>query len=356
VPLLRRALDPAAELGAPRSPESLVDAAERHNVLVHLLAAAEEGRLRLPASAHRRARYRAGRRAIQARLLRRALPSLASTIRRACGVEPLLIKGPAVADRYYHEPALRPFVDLDLLVSREDLGAAARALAGEGFEVEGEFRSGYAERYGHDLHAARRGPPRVDVDIHWRVGDDPATDALDYAFAAEGAERLALEGGSIPVPRAPRQLLILAVHLLRDPSKRLGSVNDIALTAGAMTDAEWDEAFADAAGARLSWVLHRALDYAHRHLAFSRPRPRPAGDPPPFGPLRAIEEIDAPAARHLGWLAALPWSERGRYLRIVLLPSRAGLAARSGADGAPMALQVVRHGTRAVRGLRAPRR
>ena len=355
VPTLCRALDPAAELGVPADPARLADAAERHNVLVHLLTAADEGRLELHERVLQRARKLAAGRAVQARLLRRALPGLVAVIERGCGVEPLLIKGPAVADRIYPEPVLRPFVDLDLLVPQEALRDAARALAGEGFEISGEFRPGYAECWGHDLHATRPGPPRLHLDLHWRVGDDPSVGALDHAFAAHGAERLELEGGSVLVPRPPRQLLILAVHLLRDPNKQLAWVNDIALAAGSMSDEEWDEAFADASRARLAWVLHRALDYAHWHLGYARSRPVPAGEPPPWGPLRAIEEIDAPAARHLGWLAALSWSERARYLRYVLLPSREGLAARSGADGAPIPRQLARHGARAVRGLRATR-
>jgi Uncharacterised nucleotidyltransferase len=347
---LRGALDPAAEVGEPVYPSALLRAAEYHNVVVHLLAAQQEGRLRLREGSRERANRLAGRRAIFARVLRRELPALVAILERACGAEPVLIKGPAVADRYYADPALRQFVDLDLLVPRASLAAGAAAMEGEGFTVEGEFRRGYAERYGHDLHAGRRGPPRIDVDLHWRVGDDPAVSALDHAWASAGGERLTVEGASVAVPPGPRQLLILAVHLLRDPEKKLGSVNDIALVAAALSDAQWEEAFADADAAGLSWVLHRGLDYARFHLGHARPRPQPPGPPPAFGPLRAIEEIDLPAARHIGWLAALPWRERGRYLRMVLVPDREALAARSGAD-ASLARQLVRHGARALRGV-----
>jgi len=350
VELLRRVLEPCTEVGQPVHAGALVGAAEYHNVLVHLLAAQQEGRLHLREYTRRRAVGLAGRRAVFARVLRRELPALVGTLERACGAEPVLIKGPAVADRYYPDPALRQFVDLDLLVPATRLADAAASLESEGYTVAGEFRRGYAERYGHDLHAARPGRRRIDVDLHWRVGDDPAASALDHAWAAEGGERLTVEGASVLVPRPARQLLVLGVHLLRDPEKKLGSVNDVALVAAALSEDEWELAFADADSQGLGWALHRALDYAEFQLGYVRPRPGAGGPPPAFGPLRAIEELDLPAARHIGWLAALPWRERVRYLGMVLVPDRDSLAARSGTE-ASLARQIVRHGGRALRGM-----
>src|SRR5206468_8619041 len=47
---------------------------------------------------------------------------------RAAGIEPILGKGWAIA-RSYPEPGLRPYGDVDLYVSREDVASARRVVA-----------------------------------------------------------------------------------------------------------------------------------------------------------------------------------------------------------------------------------
>src|SRR5262249_54962237 len=154
---------------------------------------------------------------LRSALLRRELPSVVEALREA-SIEPVLLKGPAVADRWYEERALRPFVDLDLLVPRNCLADAAAALSPLGYEVQVEFRPGFGAEHGHDEHAGRRiGRSRIAVEVHWRIGDDPAGDALSWERLARDADRL--DGVLVLAPRA--QLVALAVHLLSDRAKRL---------------------------------------------------------------------------------------------------------------------------------------
>jgi len=354
VPALAALLDaegPSAE--TPADLPRFIAAADHHNVLGFVMAATHDGRLRLPDAARRRVSVLAGKRALHGRVLRRALPEVVDALERGCGVAPVLVKGAALADRHYPMASLRPSVDLDLVMPRQELLRAADALRERGFEEMVEFRRGYAERHGHDIHVFRRdGGVRLDVELHWRVGDDPVGVVLDHAFLGEGADRVTIEGAPVTVPSPPRHLLALAVHLLSDREKRLCWVHDIALVAGDASAEHWDEAFVTANRVGLSWVLHRALDYARRHLGFERSRPRPAGDPPPFGPLRAVEELDAHAAPHLGRLVSTPWREKPGYLAAVIFPTRAGLEGTVGGDGASTWQLAKRHGRRVVRGFR----
>ena len=287
---------------------------------------------------------------LRSALLRRTLPEIVTALADA-SASPVLLKGPAVADRFYPEPGLRTFADLDLLVPRSELPAAVAALVGIGYAAREEFRPGFAEEFGHDVHLV--GPPeggRVDVELHWRVGDDPVAHALDHARLAGGAAELDVVGTRMRVPAATDLLLMLAVHLLSDRAKRLIWVQDLVLVSEAVADNEWNRLFAD----DLGWVLHRALDYAAALLAYDRPRPLPAGPPPRWGPLRAVEELDVRAAPHVGRLALLDWRGRGRYLRDVLVPTRAGLEGTVGGDGAGAWRLAARHAARAVTSL-APR-
>ncbi len=335
--------------------DRFVQAAVYHRVGGFVLAAAAEGRVQLRAALREELATRLAAMALHSALLRRELPTVVAAL-DAAGATPILIKGPAVADRYYADPALRTFADLDLLVRRDLLGVAVDALGNAGFRQLIEFRPGFGEQHGHDVHAVRRiGNSRVDVELHWRIGDDPISSALDWERLRGGGHRLALEGCSVAVPGRAEQLLVLALHLLSDRSKRLIWIDDLARAGSAAPEAEWERAFELAAATGLSWVLHRSLDYAARVLAFDRARPRPAGPPPPWGPLRAVETLDLRASTHVGRLAMLGWGGRALYLRDVLVPTRDGLEGTVGGDGAPLWRLAGRHARSVIRGA-APRR
>jgi hypothetical protein len=326
---------------------AVADGAVHHNVVGFVLAASDDGRIELPSDVLRRLEGRFARQALRASLLRGALPGIVTL----CSEPPVLLKGPAVA-RLYAEPSLRPFADLDLLVARDALAGAVAALVEAGFAAHEEFRPGFGAEHGHDVHLVRgSGAGRVDVELHWRIGDDALGEALSYDVVRATAE--SLDGVLVPAPA--EHLLVLAVHLLGDRAKRLAWVNDLALAQRAATEEEWRRTFDLARDLGLLWVLHRALDYPRELLGAARQRPLPAGPKPRFGPLRAAEELDLRASTHVGRLAALPWRKRLRYLRDVLVPSRAGLEGTVGGDGAPTWRLVARHLGRAAGGL-APRR
>ena len=324
------------------------DATVYHNVAGFVLAAADEHRLSLSDDVAERLEHRFAIQALRSSLLRRELAGVAA----ACSEPPVLLKGPGVADRFYADPRLRPFTDLDLLVRRGALPADVAALAEAGFEALEQFRPRFGEELGHDVHLVRgAGAGRVDVELHWRIGDDPVGEALSYDVLSAGATQL---DGAL-VPAVPEQLLVLAVHLLGDRAKRLDWVHDLALVGSAASAGEWLRAFELAQELGLLWVLHRALDYPAELLGFERARPLPPGPSPAFGPLRAVEELDLRASTHVGRLAALPWRARPGYVRDVLVPTRAGLEGTVGGDGAPVWKLVGRHLRRAVAGL-TPRR
>jgi Uncharacterised nucleotidyltransferase len=324
----------------------LADAALYHGVAGHLLAAFER-----PVAAPEALVDAYTRAALRSALLRRTLPAIVSAL-EAAGASPVLLKGPTVADRFYPDASLRTFADLDLLVPRSVLPVAVAALTGIGFAAREEFRPGFAEAFGHDVHlVGPREQGRVDVELHWRIGDDPVAQALDHArLAGRGAE-LDVGGTRVRVPAAADLLLVLAVHLLSDRAKRLIWVQDLVLVSEAVSDDDWNPLFAG----DLGWVLHRALDYAAALLAYDRPRPLPPGPPPRWGPLRAVETLDMRASPHVGRLALLGWRGRARYLRDVLVPTRAGLEGTVGGDGAAVWRLAARHAARALMSL-APRR
>ena len=340
---------------APDDPDRFVAAAVAHRVMGAAVRAMDQGRLSLPPRQAKALRDAETVAALGSTLLRNELARLGGSLSDAAGTRPLVLKGPAIADRFYPDRRLRTFADLDLLVPRGSLVDAAGALGALGYEEKVELREGFGATHGHDVHFSRPiGRHRADVELHWRVGDDALGEALSHEALAEAATP-APETQSCLYPAPGDQLLVCAMHLLSDRLKRLAWIEDIRRVSVALDQNAWDRAFSRARSLGLLWVLHRALDYAEHHLGYRRQRPLPPGEPPPWGPLRAVEEIDLRASLHLGRLAALPWGQRPRYLRDVLIPSREGLRGTVGADGAGPVRMATRHLGRALRGL-VPRR
>jgi hypothetical protein len=358
IPTLARFLGEDSEIDLPLAidPARLVDAALHHRVAGYLVRAARNGQLRLPAVEQERLDGSTSGSALYAAILRHQLGQISETLADACGTPPLALKGPVLAELFYPERQLRPYFDLDLLIPRFALDRASAALEARGFERVVEFRPGYAERYGHDVHLRRTiADHRIDVELHWRVGDDPVGLSLSHERLYPDAELVDIDAATVAVPAAAAHLLVLAVHLLSDREKRLCWINDVALVARSLDPPAWTDAFALGDELGVGWPLDRALDYAARHAGYERTRPRPPAPAPAWGPLRAVEELNVRASPHLGRLAVLDWRERARFLAAVLFPTRAGLSGTVGDDGAGTLRLVGRHARQAVAGL-APRR
>ncbi|WP_024871717.1 nucleotidyltransferase family protein [Tolumonas lignilytica] len=83
------------------------------------------------------------------------------------------LKGPALSQRIYHDPAYRHSKDLDLLVAPADLWAATELLISLGFELEEAFARDPAQHKlieRHFWHLTFQHPMnRVIVELHWRI-------------------------------------------------------------------------------------------------------------------------------------------------------------------------------------------
>lgn len=118
---------------------------------------------------------------------------------RAAGVEPLLVKGWAIA-RLYPEPGTRPYGDIDLCVRPEDYSTAREVLRAAG------------DRYPVDLH---KGTGLLD-DREW-----------DELFSR--SQLVPLEDVAVRVLSAEDHLRNLCFHLLRHGVERPSGLCDIAV-------------------------------------------------------------------------------------------------------------------------------
>jgi hypothetical protein len=142
---------------------------------------------------------------------------------RDAGVEPVLIKGLAVA-RLYPSGLVRVAGDIDLVVRNQDYGTAREVLAEErlSFHADPEARRAFAairDRHGVDPYGD------VDIDLHrfstWYG-------VKNERFFAD-AECVPIEDAQVLVPRVEDHLRVLCLHFLRHGAVRPMRLCDIAV-------------------------------------------------------------------------------------------------------------------------------
>ena len=144
---------------------------------------------------------------VRTRELNRVLGALASS-----GVQPLVLKGAALAHSLYPSPPMRPRVDADLLIPGDGRESVDRSLADLGYEKQNSV-SGKLVSYQHGyVHWDRFGIEHV-LDVHWRISNSQQfSRVLDY-------ETLLMR--SLPIPALgkharglamPDALLLACMH------------------------------------------------------------------------------------------------------------------------------------------------
>jgi Uncharacterised nucleotidyltransferase len=310
--------------------EPLFDAAERHDVM-GLLAAALEERCadQLPEDVREGlAIYREGMRLDAVR----AENQLASLLRSfaARGLPIMPFKGPLLAHSAYADPALRPFLDLDLMVHPDDVSHVLGCLIEAGFVHQGELgRDGVAalRRYAGEYILFR--DASLPVEPHWRPA--PWTMAFDIDTEAiwRRAEPAEFLGAPCYLPAPEDHLFLLALHGAKEQWHKLKWSVDIAafLTTHASLDVAGLRTAAAAQGCRR--VLDLALLLSHRLFAVPVAEP-PADAVTPGLADRVLARLDRTAEAPIGpytvtsfhWRLRERLRDRSRYAARTLFTPR----------------------------------
>jgi hypothetical protein len=248
-PLLRREPAPFAGL-SPAAREALLAAAVRHGLL-----GAVAGRLP-PGDAPLRQRFERLAAAVRLEdaLLRRTLEEVLAALGGA-GVSPVALKGPALADRIYPDPSLRPATDLDLLVPEAALEQAAAALLRIGFIRPAPLVEAYQRRHHHHLQLLRPLGPAVELHFRPQSGFGAAFPAAELLARA----RPHRSGGAALQVLAPEdELVVLAVHAATHLAERGAWLLDLVLYLGRHPDLDWAEVL----GRSRAWGCARPLAWS----------------------------------------------------------------------------------------------
>jgi hypothetical protein len=251
-----------------------LDLAKRHNLLPLAYARLRDldgDRVPSDIMAHLQATYYTN---LRRNLRLQADLAEAVTALQAAGLQPIVLKGGALAGTVYPDPGQRPMVDLDLLVRPGEMEPAGAVLASIGFRLSGGLPTrmvAFQQRFGGGLEYLRQGDfglTRIDLQ-HDLIGVDLCRDA----FAAE-PEALWTAARPLPLDRGPDALQLSAVdtliHLCLHPALHhgyavplLGYVDIDWLVAAEASAEFWPRLAARAAQFRARIAVYHALRCAH---------------------------------------------------------------------------------------------
>ena len=158
------------------------------------------------------------------------------------GIRVLPLKGPTLAAAAYGNIVLRQFVDLDLLVRKEDALQARSVLLKNGYtsilQLNAKWEAAYLHAYDE---LGLRGPDGHPlVELHWAVTPRYFSVPLDIGQFWERATSVNLGSREITALGAEDLLLVLCLHAAKHCWSRLSMVSDVAWLMRAC-DIHWNE-------------------------------------------------------------------------------------------------------------------
>lgn len=251
------------------------------------------------------------------------------------GIDVILLKGAALVERIYGNIALRPMVDVDLLVRREHVRPALASLQAAGYQSSGaEIRPDTALDFENELLLWKQDRVEWVTELHWSLFDSPYYQhRLPEATLWASAVEFQMDDQPARVLSPELELLHLCGHLtLHHRGQGLLWWNDIAEVIHADSPRlNWDKLLQQAAELDLVLPLQHILPEVAR--GWRAPVPPEALDrlaalTPSREEAQVFDSLTAghrpPARRLLADLQGLPgWKPKARFLASNLFPSAA---------------------------------
>jgi len=144
------------------------------------------------------------------------IPQVLTALGRA-GIEAIVLKGADVRHRLYHDPAVRPMADMDLLIPRARLREAEEILVQMGYLPLSEPRPGFVEKFENEMTLRPVPGKCLRVDLHFEElrALGPCY-RLPYPRLAAMAQTLDLAGLEAKVLAPEHVLIHLSLHTFQD--------------------------------------------------------------------------------------------------------------------------------------------
>jgi len=148
----------------------------------------------------------------------------------AAGIEAIPYKGPALASIAYDNLALRRFVDLDVIVRKDDVLKAREILLDEGYASTKSLSLAQQEvllRTQHNMQFARDNR-RLIVELHWEVAPQLFASSVSVERLWQDLVSIEINGTRVKTLSPDDLLFSLCVHGSRHLWERLSWICDVA--------------------------------------------------------------------------------------------------------------------------------
>jgi hypothetical protein len=156
------------------------------------------------------------------------------------GIEALLVKGPLISLLAYGDPAVRSYVDLDLIVRHRDVLLATQHMIALGFDADVPERAIQAGKVPGEYLFKRPGTQRL-VELHtertFRYYPRPMR--VEDLYARQ--RRVPLDGRDVPVLALEDELLLNCIHGAKHFWERLIWVADVTALAARHAEMDWQK-------------------------------------------------------------------------------------------------------------------
>jgi len=189
------------------------------------------------------------------------------------GIPAASYKGPTLASSVYGNLALRQFIDLDIVIHREDVSKAKEALASLGYRPQYQLTRAQEAAFlrSHCECAFTRGDGESAVDLHWDT-TELFPFLLDTTRVWERLVSVPL-GGNLVLTLSPEDtLLVLCAHGAKHLWERLGWICDVAeLVRTHRENMRWEQVMMQASALGGERILLLGLFLASHLLGASLP-------------------------------------------------------------------------------------
>ena len=190
---------------------------------------------------------------------------------KQAGIPTILVKGPLISLLAYGDPAVRSYVDLDLLVSHSQILPATQRMMEMGFEPDIPISVIETRKVPGEYLFKRAGTKQI-IELHtertFRYYPRPMP--LNELFARK--REVLLDGQKIPALALEDEFILNSIHGAKHFWERLMWVSDIAALVGSHPEINWNLLRIHAGDVGAERMIHLALQLAETVLKAPIPK------------------------------------------------------------------------------------